>query len=126
MKNTNKFIMILSISSCSISKMMGQEIKKHKISVDPVVEVCTGEYNNTFSDYMLYPNPVEDILSITLNKKQNNTKVYFYNSVGVLVKQDIIETSTAQISTKDLPFGIYFITLQSVENDVQTFKIILK
>jgi hypothetical protein len=126
MRKINKAIMMLAICVCSIAKLMGQEIKKHKVSVNPIAEVCTGINNTTYDEFNFYPNPVEDILSITLNKKQNNTKVYFYNSVGALVKQDVIETSTALISIKDLPRGAYLIKLQNNENENQTFKIILK
>lgn len=122
MNNLIKTFFALSIGISTIS----EGAQTHKISVEPVIDVCTGYNYSTKSDYMIYPNPVEDAFYISPKSEFTNTNLSLFDSFGKIVKRELIVGSLAQISTKDLPRGVYFLTLQSSENLPQSFKIILK
>lgn len=62
-----------------------------------------------FPAFKIYPNPAGESIYISINNNQK-TQVQIFNSLSVLIKQMSISNST-QIDIKDLPNGLYFITL---------------
>ena len=74
--------------------------------------------NNTA--LQLYPNPVNDILTITTDAKDYNS-LEVNNTIGqVVIKQKVTQADT-KVNVKGLPSGIYTITLKG-ENGTKTLK----
>ncbi|GAB5399851.1 MAG: hypothetical protein Aureis2KO_14360 [Aureisphaera sp.] len=69
----------------------------------------------------IYPNPVEDILSITTSLQ--NYKVEIFNLQGQLISKDLGNSGSQEIDYSDLASGVYLLKLSS-EGTVQTFKIV--
>jgi|GEM_PF-2767765 len=77
--------------------------------------------------YSVYPNPMSSHFTVRFAKVQNEDIVInLYNNVGVLVRVQKLEqgTNMIDISTDDLPIGIYYVQVQS--NDFISSKKIIK
>ncbi len=77
--------------------------------------------DNTSSAFSIYPNPVEDILSIT-TPLQNYT-VEIFNLQGQLVSRQENNNGSKVIDYSNFASGVYLLKLSS-EDTVQTFKIV--
>ena len=102
------------------------------IAVELVEEL--GFYRNYFKDLELYPNPVEDELTIQYSKLlSKNVKVQFLNLQGQLVKEETVEAGYQQrmlFDTRDIGDGIYLVrfidpTRKDGQNIV-TYRIIVR
>ena len=62
----------------------------------------------------VYPNPVNDKLTIVLNS-QSNALIQLYNQLGELVFEEKIQTDTAEINTVLLANGIYLLSIKTQE-----------
>lgn len=62
------------------------------------------------------PNPAAD--HFTLKNVSRNTQLFLYDATGNLVLSETIETENAEIDTRDISAGIYFLILR---DDKQTF-----
>lgn len=72
---------------------------------------------------VLYPNPVQDSVTIHLPSNQNEAQLYFYNSLGQMINQFHISNSEQSISLEKLTSGIYFYEL-SLKDKTQKGKIL--
>ncbi|MDC8003607.1 M14 family zinc carboxypeptidase [Aureisphaera galaxeae] len=77
--------------------------------------------DNTTSAFSIYPNPVEDILSIT-TPLQNYT-VEIFNLQGQLVSREKNNNGSKVLDYSNYATGVYLLKLSS-EDTVQTFKIV--
>ena len=66
-------------------------------------------YKNTVEDFVIYPNPSNDFISI-LNTDHENGTIQIYNSMGQLIKKAPV-TKGLQINISNLSKAIYFIKL---------------
>ncbi len=88
--------------------------------VIPFITSGIGEYPEV--TFKLYPNPVDNIL--TIEKLDGANKIEVYNVVGELIKTvDKISTPVVTINTTDLTSGIYFVTVHN-NGSVQSTKFI--
>ena len=71
---------------------------------------------------VLYPNPVQDSVTIHLPSNQI-AELYFYNSLGQMINQFHISNSETSISLEKLTSGIYFYEL-SLKNKTQKGKLL--
>ena len=71
---------------------------------------------------VLYPNPVQDIITIHLPSNQS-AELYFYNSLGQIINQFHISNSETSISLEKLTSGIYFYEL-SLKDKTQKGKLL--
>ena len=71
---------------------------------------------------ILYPNPVQDSVTIHLSSNQS-AELYFYNSLGQMINQFHISNSETSISLEKLTSGIYFYEL-SLKNKTQKGKLL--
>ena len=62
----------------------------------------------------VYPNPVNDKLTIVLNS-QSNAMIQLYNQLGELVFEEKIQTNTSEINTFFLANGIYLLSIKTQE-----------
>jgi hypothetical protein len=76
-------------------------------------------FNST--DFTFYPNPVNDILSISTASTVDNIKVY--NMLGQMVVETAPKVSNPQVDMNELQSGVYLVTLE-VEGSLQTFRVI--
>jgi hypothetical protein len=76
-------------------------------------------FNST--DFTFYPNPVNDILSISTASTVDNIKVY--NMLGQMVVETAPKVSNPQVDMKELQSGVYLVTLK-VGGSLQTFRVI--
>ena len=58
-------------------------------------------------DVMVYPNPANNVLNITLGDEQSDVEVY--NSLGQMVRRIEMASGNVQINVEDLNAGIYFV-----------------
>jgi hypothetical protein len=73
------------------------------------------------TDFTYYPNPVNDILSISTASTVDNIKVY--NMLGQMVVETAPKVSNPQVDMNELQSGVYLVTLE-VEGSLQTFRVI--
>nr|MBC8490308.1 T9SS type A sorting domain-containing protein [Bacteroidota bacterium] len=84
--------------------------------------IISGIGENPEVTFKLYPNPVENML--TIEELDGANKIEVYNVVGKLVKTvDKISTPVVTINTADLTSGIYFVTVHN-NGSVQSTKFI--
>ena len=91
-------------------------------SVDEIIDNIIG------IDYMVYPNPVKEILTVKLTKVLTyDIDINVYNSVGTLVKSDKLFKGNylIEINTNDLPSGVYYLRLTNTDKFFSTKKIII-
>ena len=80
----------------------------------------------------MYPNPVSDILNISLDSFENeNVKLQFYDVLGRAIGMPIqlspkSNRDNSSIDVSQLPAGIYIYSLSVGNKNIQTDKIIKK
>ncbi|MBA2614037.1 MAG: T9SS type A sorting domain-containing protein [Bacteroidetes bacterium] len=74
------------------------------------------ENTNSKKELVLFPNPSSDILNIDFDPNDKYTKAQVINSLGQIVKEDVIELELKKysIDIKDLPEGVYLLNLKSL------------
>jgi subtilisin family serine protease len=72
---------------------------------------------------VLYPNPIQDSVTIHLLSNQNEAQLYLYNSLGQMINQFHISNSEQSISLEKLTSGIYFYEL-SLKDKTQKGKLL--
>jgi hypothetical protein len=82
-------------------------------------------------DFLLYPNPANDILYLTTGRnidQINSLKLIVFNTLGQIVNEIPIRSSNMQISTRNWgASGVYFVKIVADSNNiVSTKKVILK
>jgi serine protease AprX len=65
------------------------------------------------SDFVVYPNPTNDSISVTLPNESDVKTLAIYNVLGQKVLEKNISTQTQTISLKSLKSGIYFYKIES-------------
>jgi hypothetical protein len=86
--------------------------------------ISVGTLSNTSfnsTDFTFYPNPINDILSISTASTVDNIKVY--NMLGQMVVETAPKVSNPQVDMDELQSGVYLVTLE-VEGSLQTFRVI--
>jgi hypothetical protein len=63
------------------------------------------------SNWLVYPNPAKDFITIQTPIKQNQTTYKIFNLNGLLLKEGVINQEESSISVNELPTGMYFIEL---------------
>ena len=77
-------------------------------------------FNASNVDVKLYPNPVNDVLNIETVLDLKSVEIF--NIQG----QKVLETNQNQINVSSLSSGMYMVTIQDVENNTVTKKVIIK
>jgi len=83
------------------------------------VEERIDEYKNQLN---IYPNPVENLLSVILKKMNLNdsfTLIEIYNAKGQVIlrtREKVLQNKIMEINIQDLPQGLYFIKVIIDEN----------
>lgn len=86
----------------------------------PTVDVIE---NNSYSDILIYPNPVSGTINFNAPSKIKSIKIY--NQLGTLVKQFNPNSLNYNFNTEEMPNGIYISQISTTEKDYVE-KVILK
>jgi hypothetical protein len=86
----------------------------------PIVDVIE---NNSYSDILIYPNPVSGTINFNAPSKIKSIKIY--NQLGTLVKQFNPNSLNYNFNTDEMPNGIYISQISTTEKDYVE-KVILK
>lgn len=73
-----------------------------------IVQNALGTDLLTENKFIVYPNPVENVLNISADKDFKTGKISIYNNLGQLVLEKIINNSAADFSLENLTSGVYF------------------
>lgn len=77
-------------------------------------------------DITIYPNPANDYFSIKLPDNIKNPELKISNIIGKTVLKTSINSSKTKVNIKDLPSGIYFVSVISNGIIIDTKKLIVK
>jgi hypothetical protein len=77
--------------------------------------VTTTENNGNPSLITVYPNPVNEKLTIQLGAVNTGAVLELYNASGVLVTTERLVNSTTLLSVKTLPSGMYYVRIKNGE-----------
>jgi hypothetical protein len=69
-------------------------------------------------ELMAYPNPVQDVLTITNIDLAQATTNIIYDITGSTVKKFMVTEATARIDLSDLPAGVYFLSIKSERENI--------
>jgi Zn-dependent M28 family amino/carboxypeptidase len=69
------------------------------------------ELDNT--DFLIYPNPVKDVLTIQVENNQLPITIKLINAIGETVKTALINSTTHSINVEKFPNGIYYLQLEN-------------
>ena len=88
----------------------------------------TGVNESLLTQFMLYPNPVKNVLNVRFNGEADlNSRIEVYNTVGKLMKaQKIAVKNDYQVDMSNLTNGIYMVKLMNSEGVIQTRKVLKK
>lgn len=77
---------------------------------------------------MIYPNPASDKLNIALSNLAYMKSVTVHNAIGktVLTNQKAVLSKEISLNVSDLEEGIYFVSIETMQGDVLTQKIIVR
>ncbi|MCL1937213.1 MAG: T9SS type A sorting domain-containing protein [Candidatus Azobacteroides sp.] len=95
---------------------------------------CNGVRNNTLEFSSVTPNPVSDAINISFDNEaithmqlSKTFDIRLYDSSGILRKQIASKGENIKLNVNDLPDGLYFVHVYSVENsNPEIHKIIVK
>ncbi|ANF51638.1 hypothetical protein A0O34_14490 [Chryseobacterium glaciei] len=82
---------------------------------------------NSMNDQTVYPNPVEDELTVNLGSVKDNYQVEISNSVGQTIYKTTTSDQTLKVFLSDKPAGIYIVNIKGVKTGSnKSIKIIKK
>jgi subtilisin family serine protease len=68
---------------------------------------------NSNSSFLVVPNPVNDIISVSFPKSFTTATITFYNALGQLVVEKTISSSFSNVSLQSLSSGVYFYKIET-------------
>jgi hypothetical protein len=82
------------------------------------------ELETILANINVYPNPASDLVYIS-NQSEFAVRYELRNALGQLVLSDVCQSSQHEISTSNLPSGIYFLTLLNGDRSLRQQKLII-
>lgn len=73
-----------------------------------IVQNALGTNSLIEKKFIVYPNPVENVLNISADKDFKTGKISIYNNLGQLVLERTINNSATDFSIENLTSGVYF------------------
>lgn len=91
------------------------------------IEATNGESFINISLLSLYPNPVNDILVLTIEETSiANMEYKIYNNNGMIIISDHVKSEQTNIDLSRLPSGVYNICICDNGHIIKSYKIIKK
>ncbi len=92
------------------------------------VTFCTNtevdNINNSNNSFIIYPNPANDYLIVAGDGDLTNCQIELYDILGKKIVTQIINTNNFKIDISGFNKGIYFFKIISLDNTLQTGKLI--
>ena len=63
------------------------------------------------SDFIVYPNPITDVLNIVQSAESKLTSIVVYNTLGKLILTKSLLNAKSEINLNSLISGVYYYTL---------------
>lgn len=83
-----------------------------RLSYSTIVKL---NFNKSASSINVYPNPVKDMVNISVGTNLLNTTVRIYNATSKLVETKLLTTGFSQLSIQNYPTGIYLLKFDNGE-----------
>jgi len=99
-------------------------------NIDVIIDSVDIQYNtflsleNTSVDFSVYPNPVNDILNISIS--ENNTSIVLFDIVGKTVSEMELINGNNKLNIENLNPGVYFYSIKRNGNVIETKKLIVR
>jgi hypothetical protein len=87
------------------------------------VDVSVSE--NTFEQWMIYPNPVKDVLSIQVDEAMIGATVELMDLTSRLIRTLGISHLINHFDIEDIPNGVYYIQMK-MNDHIQLKKIVIE
>jgi hypothetical protein len=121
----NTAVQALAISGTTL--FAGIRLYPYGVWIRPLSEIKTDateiNLNNAFN---LYPNPASNSIIINGNDiKNNDVLLNIYNTIGTLVKTEMLKQNNQNVTIGDLPNGIYIVEMKSTDF-IKSQKLIIK
>ncbi|MFL0171665.1 T9SS type A sorting domain-containing protein, partial [Tenacibaculum maritimum] len=82
---------------------------------------ATADVDDIFtSKFKIYPNPVDDVLSISKSAHENIKKISIFNVIG----KKILQANETTINCKYLPKGVYILKIEGIDDKIGIKKFI--
>lgn len=87
--------------------------------------IKTGINDQNNINWILYPNPVYDVVTITGDNETNYSEYQIVNEVGIVMQHGKLNGSRLDINVSDLPAGVYILLVynQKVKNAFSLIKL---
>ena len=87
-------------------------------------EVLSNTYSSLFSDFVVYPNPTNDLITVVFGELQEVIKIKVFNTIGQII--DTKEYNNVIQSNFKMPFetGMYFISIENNKGEKKVIKIL--
>lgn len=122
---TNEQIMQLVRESAHLfnnpTDKMGYGIPDFQLALDTLLSIDDSISNQ----FLVYPNPVLDDLTIELLNSSEPISLSLYNAMGMLILQEVMMSAYKTINLSSLPSGLYVLNIQT-KNLNQSLKIVKK
>ncbi|MGV0924263.1 T9SS type A sorting domain-containing protein [Empedobacter tilapiae] len=115
--NTITKIDELSFETNNSSTSAGTEFYFDNIIIKNLEDLSTDELNK--KEIKIYPNPIQDVLSIQTNDKINSVEIFD------LTGKSILKSSEKKINTQNLAKGVYIVKVKTTNQEISQ-KIIKK
>lgn len=69
--------------------------------------------------FSIYPNPIKNVITITIPSESINTTFYLYNNLGQKVNEILITSTIQIINVENLTSGIYFYAFSTKNKTIQ-------
>ncbi len=90
------------------------------VETEDECEALVIEDTNIENDFLIYPNPIKDILNIGTNSNNKLKKVIIYDLLGKI----ILQTNRSTIDLSNTKKGIYFVRIMTKKGNIFNKKII--
>lgn len=115
----------LETSSNNIKLELAKGNNHLKVSTE---KSCQGVYEESFmidKNFDIYPNPVEDVLSIMISEKMLNSTARVYNVLGKLINEYSMTDIENEIKVGDFQKGVYVLVLEKEEKNYGSSKFVV-
>lgn len=101
-----------------------KKLNYHEPFVEPdVLPTKAEEINTTDEHFFLFPNPAKASFTVRKTISGNNLEIKVVNVVGNIVFSSNFEESSIEISTKDLPNGLYIVNIYANNQLLKSLKV---
>lgn len=100
-------------------------IKNNIVRVNNILSTGINESNKASNNFLIYPNPTSNYLTLKLENYHNENTLIISNIVGEEVLTEKINSESYSVNIKHLDPGTYFATIKN-KNSINTKKIIIE